>query len=142
MSNLALNLPVEKFTRTVFNSVIERISVLMSEKNLSFSQFAALHIVDQTKSITIQKISARLNLSLSATSRLVDGLVKIDFLNRIEDQKNRRSKLLTLTQQGQSFLNKLSAERVKIIRSNAKALPEKVSNNFLNAVGLNKKGKI
>lgn len=129
-----MNSPIEKFTRMMFGRVIERLALVMSEEHLSFSQVAALHIIDQVQSISIQDISIRLNLSLSATSRLVDDLVKTDFIDRVEDQENRRSKILTLTSHGQDFLNKLSVERVRIIKSTAESLPDKVSSKFLNAI--------
>lgn len=139
MRNLIINTPIEKFTRIMFSHVIERLAVIISEENLSFSQVAALHIIDQSKSISIQDISGRLNLSISATSRLIDDLVKSDFINRIEDQKNRRSKILTLTSYGQSFLDKLSTERVKIIKSTAESLPQKVSKNLLGFIKKNQR---
>lgn len=140
MSKIILNSPIEKFTRMMFGRVIERLAVVMSEESLSFSQVAALHIIDQSKSISIQDIASRLNLSLSATSRLVDDLVKTDFIDRIEDQENRRSKILTLTPHGEEFLNKLSVERVKIIKSTAESLPQKISNKFIEAIS-GEKGK-
>lgn len=134
MSNLILNSAIEKFTRMMFSRVIERLAVVMGQENLSFSQVAALHIVDQAQSISIQEISLRLNLSLSATSRLVDDLVKMDLIDRVENLENRRSKILTLTRNGQSFLNKLSVERVKIIKSTAESSPQKISSKFLSAI--------
>lgn len=112
-----LNSPIEKFTRMMFSRVIERLAQVMAQENLSFSQVAALHIIDQNKDITIQEIANRLNLSLSATSRLIDDLVSISLIKREEDASNRRSKILNLTKQGYIFLDKISVERVKIIQS-------------------------
>lgn len=120
----------------MFSRVIERLALVISEENLSFSQVAALHIVDQVESISIQEISTRLNLSLSATSRLIDDLVRNDFLDRIEDEGNRRSKILTLTPHGKQFLDKLSIERVQIIRSTSVSLPKKLSMKLLSALSL------
>ena len=141
MSNLILHSPIEKFTRMMFGRVIERLAVVMCEENLSFSQVAALHIIDQVESISIQDISTRLNLSLSATSRLIDDLVRTDFIDRVEDQENRRSKILTLTPHGKSFLDKLSVERVKMIRSTAESLPKKISAKVISALSLNQRKK-
>ncbi|MFP5459741.1 MAG: MarR family transcriptional regulator [Bacteriovoracia bacterium] len=117
MSKNLLNSPLERFTRMMFSRVIERLAVIMAEQELSFSQVAALHIVDQADHISIQDLALRLNLSLSATSRLVDDLVQRKQLDRIEDQDNRRTKLLSLTTDGREFLNQLSLERVKIIKT-------------------------
>lgn len=141
MSNLILHSPIEKFTRMMFSRVIERLAVVICEENLSFSQVAALHIIDQVESISIQDISTRLNLSLSATSRLIDDLVRTDFIDRVEDQENRRSKILTLTPHGKSFLDKLSVERVKMIRSTAESLPKKISAKVISALSLNQRKK-
>lgn len=138
MSKQILNSPIEKFTRMMFSHVIERLAVVISEENLSFSQVAALHIIDQTQSISIQDISVRLNLSLSATSRLIDDLVRTDFIDRVEDPENRRSKILTLTHEGQDFLNKLSIERVKKIQSTYESLPQKISSKFFTSININK----
>lgn len=138
MSKQILNSPIEKFTRMMFSHVIERLAVVISEENLSFSQVAALHIIDQTQTISIQDISVRLNLSLSATSRLIDDLVRTDFIDRVEDPENRRSKILTLTHEGQDFLNKLSIERVKKIQSTYESLPQKISSKFFTAINISK----
>lgn len=138
MSKQILNSPIEKFTRMMFSHVIERLAVVISEENLSFSQVAALHIIDQTQSISIQDISVRLNLSLSATSRLIDDLVRTGFIDRVEDPGNRRSKILTLTHEGQDFLNKLSIERVKKIQSTYESLPQKISSKFFTSININK----
>ncbi len=141
MSKLILHSPIERFTRMMFSRVIERLALVISEENLSFSQVAALHIIDQEQSITIQDISQRLNLSLSATSRLIDDLVKTDFIDRLEDQENRRSKILTLTSHGQSFIDKLSVERVKMIHSTTESLPQKLSTKVLSALSLTQRKK-
>lgn len=138
MSKSILNSPIEVFTRMMFSRVIERLAVVISEEDLSFSQVAALHIIDQSQEISIQDLSQRLNLSLSATSRLIDELVKTDFLDRIEDPTNRRSKIVTLTKFGKDFLNKLSMERVKIVKMTASSLPSTISNKILSALSSSK----
>lgn len=106
----------------MFSRVIERLALVMGERNLSFSQVAALHIIDREHTVPIQEISQRLNLSISATSRLVDDLVKQGLIDRNEDKENRRSKILTLTTEGLKFLNHVSLERTRIFKSILKSL--------------------
>lgn len=134
MSKKILNSPIERFTRSLFSKVIERLAVIVSNENLSFSQVAALHIIDRENTISINDISSRLNLSLSATSRLIDDLVKKDLIERNEVAENRRSKVLCLTKLGMNFMNGLSLERVKIVEESASAfvetIPLKVKNIF------------
>lgn len=126
MNNKVLNSPIERFTRILFSKVIHRLAVVVSEEQLSFSQVAALHIIDSEGVVYINDISSRLNLSMSATSRMVDELVKKDLIERKEDQENRRAKSLSLTLKGKKFMDNLSVERVTIIEESAQSLKDVV----------------
>lgn len=126
MSNKIINSPIERFTRILFSKVIERLAVVVSEEHLSFSQVAALHIIDRDKTVNVNDISNKLNLSMSATSRMIDELVKKELIQRKEDQDNRRAKIISLTPAGETFMNNLSVERVKIIELSASTIADKI----------------
>lgn len=126
MSNKIINSPIERTTRKLFSMVIERLAVVISKESLSFSQVAALHIIDREGFININDISNKLNLSVSATSRMIDELVKKEFVERKEDPKNRRVKTLSLSPNGENFMNNISIERVKIIRQSANLIADKL----------------
>ena len=134
MSNRIINSPIERFTRILFSKVIQRLAVVVSEEHLSFSQVAALHIIDREGVVNVNDISTSLNLSMSATSRMIDELVKKDLIERKEDQENRRAKTLSLTNSGKKFMDTLSIERVKIIEESAQALADKVPLKILKIV--------
>lgn len=134
MSNKIINSPIERFTRILFSKVIERLAVVVSEEHLSFSQIAALHIIDREKAVKVNDISTKLNLSMSATSRLIDELVKKELIERKEDLENRRAKVLSLTGSGKKFMDTLSVERVKIIEQSAQSLADKVPLKILKLV--------
>jgi len=134
MSNRIINSPIERFTRILFSKVIERLAVVVNEENLSFSQVAALHIIDREKTVNINDISSKLNLSMSATSRMIDELVKKELIQRKEDQDNRRAKIISLTSSGEKFMNKLSIERVKIIELSADSIADKIPLKILKIV--------
>lgn len=134
MSNKIINSPIERFTRILFSKVIERLAVIVSEEDLSFSQVAALHIIDREKSVNVQDISNKLNLSMSATSRMIDELVKKELIEREEDQQNRRAKIISLTKKGEKFMNNLSVERVKIIELSANSIADKIPLKILKIV--------
>lgn len=134
MSNRIINSPIERFTRILFSKIIQRLAIVVSEENLSFSQVAALHIIDREGVVNVNDISTSLNLSMSATSRMIDELVKKDLIERKEDQENRRAKTLSLTTSGKKFMDTLSIERVKIIEESAQALADKVPLKILKIV--------
>lgn len=126
MNKKIINSPIERFTRILFSKVIERLAVAISEEHLSFSQVAALHIIDREKIVNINDISKKLNLSMSATSRMIDELVTKEFIQRKEDHENRRAKVISLTLTGEKFMNNLSIERVKIIELSANTIADKI----------------
>lgn len=134
MSNRIINSPIERFTRILFSKVIQRLAVVVSEEHLSFSQVAALHIIDREGVVNVNDISTSLNLSMSATSRMIDELVKKDLIERKEDQENRRAKTLSLTTSGRKFMDTLSIERVKIIEESAQTFADKVPLKILKIV--------
>lgn len=134
MSNKIINSPIERFTRILFSKVVERLAVVVSEENLSFSQIAALHIIDREKTVNVNDISNKLNLSMSATSRMIDELVKKEFIQRKEDQDNRRAKIISLTLTGEKFMNNISVERVKIIEFSANTIADKIPLKILKIV--------
>lgn len=134
MSNKIINSPIERFTRILFSKVIERLAVVVSEEHLSFSQVAALHIIDRDKTVNVNDISNKLNLSMSATSRMIDELVKKELIQRKEDQDNRRAKIISLTQAGETFMNSLSVERVKIIELSASTIADKIPLKILKII--------
>lgn len=134
MSNKIINSPIERFTRILFSKVIERLAVVVSEEHLSFSQVAALHIIDRDKTVNVNDISNKLNLSMSATSRMIDELVKKELIQRKEDQDNRRAKIISLTPAGETFMNNLSVERVKIIELSASTIADKIPLKLLKII--------
>lgn len=134
MSNKIINSPIERFTRILFSKVIERLAVVVSEEHLSFSQVAALHIIDRDKTVNVNDISIKLNLSMSATSRMIDELVKKELIQRKEDQDNRRAKIISLTPSGETFMNNLSVERVKIIELSASTIADKIPLKILKII--------
>lgn len=134
MDNKIIDSPIERFTRILFSKVIERLAVVASEEHLSFSQVAALHIIDREGSVNINDISTRLNLSMSATSRMIDELVKKELIERKEDQENRRAKTLALIPPGKKLMDTLSIERVKFINESAQSLADKVPLKILKLI--------
>lgn len=73
---------------------------------------------------------------MSATSRMIDELVKKELIERNEVEGDRRSKKLILTVGGEKFMNTLSIERVKIIEQSAATIANKVPFKILKTAGL------
>ena len=79
--------------------------------DFSLMHLAALLLLEEAGAPTIKQISAELGRSLSATSRLLDQLVQRGLVQRREDERDRRARRVTLTDDGRAFLSALERQR-------------------------------
>jgi len=91
------------------NRLKERISARLKEKGLTMQQYNVLRIVrgaGETGSTT-SEIRERLLDKMSDTSRMVDRLVSMDFLEKVRDKQDRRIVFIYLTSKGEKLVNLL-----------------------------------
>jgi DNA-binding MarR family transcriptional regulator len=129
-----LGSPVERATRLFFTRMMTAVARTQQDEALSIAQIATAFLVDEAGSLRVSELSDKLGLSLSATSRMVDGLVERGLLRREEDPEDRRARVLTLTAKGQAFVDRLSEERMAVIRDVAQSLPESLAGGVIAGV--------
>jgi DNA-binding MarR family transcriptional regulator len=78
---------------------------------LSFTQVKCLGLLNDADSLSVSALADELVLSLPAASRAVDGLVQRGEVTRVEDARDRRSKLVSITPRGRRSFEKLLAVR-------------------------------
>lgn len=81
--------------------------------DLSFVQFGTLLYLENEDEVSLTDIAAVLSRSLPATSRMIDGLVRRGFVERKEDQSDRRVKRLRLSNEGRQFIVAMEQGRVR-----------------------------
>lgn len=139
MKKPGLGSPVEVFTRFMFTHIIQRLSAFLAENNFSISEVAALHVISHEQTLSILSLSERLHLSISATSRLVSGLVKKGLLIRKENPEDARAKLISCSKKGADLLDQMSLARVSAIVDVIPSLPPQIPKQILNAISLFRK---
>lgn len=117
----------------LFNKLMEKIYLEYEEdrpeeNDLTIAQTKCLFVVGSAETFKMSDIAARLNITLSGATNLVDKLVKMGLLVRKADETDRRIVLIALTSKGKNvvdrhmqarkksfeiILNKLSAEKRK-----------------------------
>lgn len=105
-----------------YNSMGE-IVAYVHETELSTSQLVAVLLVHKLGPQSISKLASKLGLSLSATSHLLDQLVRRDMLEREEDADDRRQKILHLAPAGEAVLDRLLRARLRSIEDSLRQLP-------------------
>jgi DNA-binding MarR family transcriptional regulator len=97
---------------------------LLEELGLGLHQVKtldALHAIDGEP--TVKELGDRLGLSLPGVSRNVDGLLRAGYVERREDEHDRRMKRLRLTPAGLDAMERLNAARLEGLEAFTAALP-------------------
>jgi len=119
-SLLELRWNVQKFVRLF--GLLEQ-TVTPCGFNLSLSQVFALQELEN-ETISVSELARRLRLERSSVSRLVDALVKENFVNRTINESNRREMLLSLTEKGKRTVQQVCEQSLLFYQSVLNDLPE------------------
>jgi DNA-binding MarR family transcriptional regulator len=95
----------------------------LSELRLGFTQLAALYVLAEGSTTTIGDLADALGRSPSATSRLVDGLVRRRLVERRAEPDDRRQRTVRLTQRGQAVLRAVDRARADQFLTAVRPMP-------------------
>lgn len=96
---------------------IEDMTSLLQEHELSLPQVGALQFVRVAGPRSVSEIADHLNLSLAATSHLVDRLVQRNVLARREDPDDRRRKIISLDEGGHALVHEIERRSTESLQS-------------------------
>ncbi|MEA2394877.1 MAG: hypothetical protein QOJ82_2768 [Solirubrobacteraceae bacterium] len=86
---------------------------LLDELDVSITQMKALHALSDCDSeISVKDLSDRLGLSLPGASRTVDALLRRGWLERREDEHDRRMKRVRITDGGLDVVRRIEDARL------------------------------
>ena len=124
---VALGSPLERFTRSMFTRIISELARSLRDQEMSVTQVAALHLLDEAGALRMSALAERLALSPSVATRLADSLVERGLVERAEDPADRRARTLALTKEGRAFVDRASEGRVRAIVDQTSGLPRELA---------------
>jgi len=87
---------------------------LLEELDLSLTHVKALQVLSDCGSeLSVKEVSERLSLSLPGASRTVDALLRRGFLERREDEHDRRMKRIAVTAAGRDVARRIVEARLE-----------------------------
>lgn len=86
-----------------------------SSTELSFQQFRAMKTIELHEGASLSLVSDHLGGTLSATSKLVDGLVERGCIRRETAEDDRRKLLLALTDEGVKLIESIHMEQISCL---------------------------
>jgi DNA-binding MarR family transcriptional regulator len=92
-----------------------RLYAVLEELDLSMTQIKALHALDEEAGelpCSVKELSEDLGVSLPGGSRIVEGLLKRGYLERTEDEHDRRIKRVRITPKGHDAVRRIDSARI------------------------------
>ncbi|MEL7626400.1 MAG: MarR family transcriptional regulator [Anaerolineaceae bacterium] len=109
------------------NFMIERFHFIQ-ESGISQSQMLSLFYLHRNDNVSINALATYLGISNPAVSQLVDKLVHHGFVKRIDNPRDRRGKLLGLTEDGKQLVSQAKIAHHQWIKALAESIqPEETS---------------
>ena len=81
-----------------------------SSSELSMQQFRAMKIIGRHEGASLSEVSEHLGSTLSAASKLVDGLVERGYIHRETAEDDRRRLILAITEAGEHAMGSVDLE--------------------------------
>src|SRR4051794_8037402 len=103
----------------------QQMFAVLGELDLTMTQMKTLSMLDDcVEEVSVKELSERLVLSLPATSRTVDGLLRRGLLSRHEDTEDRRIKRVRLTDEGRDVVHRIVTARLQGLEAFAASLSD------------------
>ena len=109
---------------------------IAGELELTLSQLRALFVLAYgDHEPALGELAGLIGLSVPATGRAIDGLVRAGLVLRREDEADRRVKRLALASRGEETLARMGAARREGLRQFAESLDDDARAAFAHALG-------
>jgi DNA-binding MarR family transcriptional regulator len=99
----------------------------MADADLTLTTYKALHALDQRElgdDVCVKHVAEDLVMSVPAASRIVDGLHQRGYVERREDEQDRRMKRVRITPAGREVMSRVNATRLAAAQQFAASLTE------------------
>jgi len=97
----------------------------IDSRGISFPHFAILRVLDESGLLPVSEIGRRLLIPKPQMTHLVDKLIRLDLVERLPDNRDRRIINIALTDEGRTALE----ERKELVRINIKKKLSCLQNN-------------
>lgn len=109
--------------RAIWRDLVIGFAAQLGELSLGFTQLAALYALAEGGTMTIADLADTLGRSPSAVSRLADGLVRRQLVERTQDSEDRRQRTLRLTGRGLALMGLVDRARAQEFLAIVRPLP-------------------
>jgi len=96
---------------------VQHLSAELSRGKVSFAQFFLLGHFPPDKTLAMREIAEKMAHTTAAATGLVDRLVKLGYLKRLDDPDDRRRVLVRITPKGEELVERIRQDIVEKLAS-------------------------
>ena len=96
---------------TIINIIIDNVVRLLTSKNgilvdfsLSHTEVLGIFLISRYEEMNMGSIAEKMNMPVSTTTGIIDRLVKKGYVERVKNEKNRRTVNVALTDEGKEMV--------------------------------------
>lgn len=113
------------------NSVDKRTSKIASGYGLTFSQFAVLEALYSKGDMTVGMVQKHILSSMGTIPLIINNLVKMNYVQRRSDERDRRICIISLTDEGRGLIENLAPKNEDMIKDYMNILTDEEKSNLL-----------
>jgi MarR family transcriptional regulator, organic hydroperoxide resistance regulator len=121
---------IQRLVRTL--QLFERAT--LTRHGFTFSQCYTMLNIHQNKVITMNELSTKMNLDTSTMTRVVNRLLRDDYLHRERNPEDRRVVFISLTEKGKEAAEELAREVSDFYRNILNQIPRGEVNRVFSSV--------
>ncbi|WP_082667422.1 MarR family winged helix-turn-helix transcriptional regulator [Mediterraneibacter massiliensis] len=113
------------------NTLDKKTAKIAAEYNLTFSQFMVLEALYSKGDMTVGEVRERILSSVGTIPLIVNNLVKMNYVERLSDEKDRRVCILHLTKDGYDVISKIAPKNEAMIVESMAVLDDEEKEEFV-----------
>ena len=121
----------EMCIRDSVNTLDKKTSQIAGEYNLTFSQFMVLEALYSKGDMSVGEVRERILSSVGTISLIINNLVKMNYVERLADEKDKRVSILHLTKEGRDVISKVAPKNEMMIEESMKVLDSEEKEKLL-----------
>ena len=107
---------ISKTAGAIHRELSNKLNKIFSKGKFAMSHIIVLELLYEKKHSTMTELAKSLNLTLSATTAIIDKMVEIRLVDRNRSEKDRRVVEVSLTKKGTTTTVKLLNSRLEMVK--------------------------
>lgn len=113
------------------NDIDKKTLKIAAEHGLTLSQFMVLEALYSRGDMTVGEVREKILSSVGTISVIVNNLVKMNYIERLPDERDRRVCILHLTKDGRDVISKVVPKNEAMIEDSMKVLTTEEQEDLL-----------